>query len=343
MNEALTTQTQLVTKDDIRKYFMPDGNEKDLEMFFQMSKLYGLNPFKKEIFSIPFNEPDGSKKYTIVVAYQTFLRRAEVNPEYRGIESGIIVDVAGEVKMIEGTVFARGELLGGWVKIHREGWAVPYLLTVSIDEFGKNTRSWREMPAYMIMKVAIAIGLRMVFPEDLQGMYIPEEFEGRDISDEPIKDNKKETLERNLSDNFTANWKSKLNDSVKVAGDNNTKLEALRNAYFEVAKYKGIDLTELTKLKDELKEKVLTGQFTNIEIEQVFQGGSKPEDKPFDVPEGEPQEPIADTPYDIEEPTIKSEDPPERMKEVEKILKKEFGAVEIPIPKKPVAKRKASK
>ncbi|WP_269318659.1 RecT family recombinase [Caldicellulosiruptor bescii] len=73
------------------------------------------------------------------------------------------------------------ELVGGWAKVFRKDWAVPIEISVSLQEYirkkkdGQPTRSWREMPATMIRKVALVQALREAFPEQFQGMYALEE------------------------------------------------------------------------------------------------------------------------------------------------------------------------
>lgn len=74
------------------------------------------------------------------------------------------------------------ELVGGWAKVFRKDWAVPIEISVSLQEYirkkkdGQPTRSWREMPATMIRKVALVQALREAFPEQFQGMYALEEM-----------------------------------------------------------------------------------------------------------------------------------------------------------------------
>jgi len=66
---------------------------------------------------------------------------------------------------------------------------------VSLKEYirfskkGEPTRSWREMPATMIKKVALVQALREAFPDVYGGVYSPEEMpiEPSDLPDEPVK------------------------------------------------------------------------------------------------------------------------------------------------------------
>ncbi|MEZ0535958.1 phage recombination protein Bet [Caldicellulosiruptoraceae bacterium PP1] len=88
------------------------------------------------------------------------------------------------------------ELVGGWAKVYRKDWQVPSEVSVSLQEYirrnkeGQPTRSWREMPATMIKKVALVQALREAFPEQFQGMYAPEEMpmDSTQLPYEPIND-----------------------------------------------------------------------------------------------------------------------------------------------------------
>ncbi|ADQ41541.1 phage recombination protein Bet [Caldicellulosiruptor acetigenus I77R1B] len=86
------------------------------------------------------------------------------------------------------------ELIGGWAKVYRKDWTVPIEISVSLQEYirkkkdGQPTRSWREMPATMIRKVALVQALREAFPEQFQGMYAPEEMpvDSAQLPTEPV-------------------------------------------------------------------------------------------------------------------------------------------------------------
>ena len=62
-----------------------------------------------------------------------------------------------------------------WLRHSRYDDAVPFIATW--DEYGRNTRMWRDKGAFMLGKVAEALGLRALFPNDLSGIYTDDEID----------------------------------------------------------------------------------------------------------------------------------------------------------------------
>lgn len=162
----------------IKKYIMPQAQDNELFLFFQKCKLYGLNPFKNEIYAIPYKSENGEIRYSIVISYQVFMKRAYSNPNFAGFQSGIILmNSKGELEYREGTFMLQSEkLLGGWCKVFRKDWLNPLFISVNLESYQKETKIWRNLTSFMIMKVAIATAFRMAFPDELQGLYIEEEI-----------------------------------------------------------------------------------------------------------------------------------------------------------------------
>jgi len=129
----------------------------------------------------------------MVTGKETFTKRAANIPECAGYNGGVIVKrkEAGKSEIVKraGAVVYEGEdLIGGWAHALRKGWQEPVEIEVSLKEYrrfsakGEPTKSWREMPATMIRKVALVQALREAFPNRYAGMYSPEEM--------PIDDSK---------------------------------------------------------------------------------------------------------------------------------------------------------
>jgi hypothetical protein len=113
----------------------------------------------------------------------------------RGFKAGIIysTDQQGSIDYTDGVLPPGTKLAGGWAEVHRDGWAFPLRVEVSLQEYiakkndGTPNRMWAEKPATMIRKIALVQALREAFPEDLAGMYSPEELEsGGDLPHTPI-------------------------------------------------------------------------------------------------------------------------------------------------------------
>lgn len=177
-----------LTPDTVQKFLL-NGNSKITEqefvMFASLCKARGLNPFLKEAYLVKYGDTA-----QIITGKDALFKRADNNPDYDGLESGVIVeDKDGNIKNIEGTFLPKGStLLGAWAKVYRKSQSHPRSVSVNFDEYckvgkdGKPMSSWASMPSVMIEKVAKVAALREAFPNEFSGMYIDEEFNGRDYT-----------------------------------------------------------------------------------------------------------------------------------------------------------------
>lgn len=175
-----------LTPNIVRQYLVSGNPEnvtmQELVMFMQLCKYNGLNPWLKEAYCIKY----GSQPATMVVGKEAYLKRAEMNPAFDGMESGIIVLVKnGNEQTIENRVgtfhLSSEEVVGGWARAWRKDRSHPVTVEVPFDEYAGRTKDgslnsqWRSKPATMIRKVALVQALREAFPGDIGGMYTEEE------------------------------------------------------------------------------------------------------------------------------------------------------------------------
>ena len=152
----------------------------EFKFFTELCKVRKLNPFLKEAYCIKF----GNQPAQIVVGKDAILKRAILNSNYDGMESGIIVLSAdGEVIERKGTFrLSTEQLVGGWAKVYRKDWKYPIYCSVSFDEVAQKKKdgslnsNWSGKGATMVEKVAKVRALRETFIEDLGGMYEAEEM-----------------------------------------------------------------------------------------------------------------------------------------------------------------------
>ena len=181
-----------LTPEIVRKYLVNgqgNVNDQEVAMFIGMCKANRLNPFNKEAYLIKYS----SEPATIVTSKDIFFKRANQNPNYDGMESGIIV--INNDKKIEkriGHIYIDGEkIVGAWCKVYRKDWSHPIYQEVNMSEYegrkksGELNSNWKTKPAVMITKVAEATALRKAFTENLQGMFLVEETD--DVVSEPVK------------------------------------------------------------------------------------------------------------------------------------------------------------
>lgn len=152
----------------------------EFKFFTELCKARKLNPFLKEAYCIKY----GNQPAQIVVGKDAILKRAILNKNYDGMESGVIVlSENGEVAERKGTFKLPNEqLVGGWARVYRKDWQHPTYCSVSFDEVaqkksdGTLNSNWNSKGATMVEKVAKVRALRETFIEQLGGMYEAEEM-----------------------------------------------------------------------------------------------------------------------------------------------------------------------
>lgn len=156
---------------------MPDDNA--CMRYMMMAKSRALNPFEGDCFLLGFDTQDGPK-FEMITAHQAFLKRAEIHPDFDGMESGVIVMDKESKQLLElqGDFHLDSqELVGGWAKVHHKGKKIPTYRRVKLATFRKPFGRWKIDPAGMIVKCAEADSLRSAFPTKLGGLYLREEIE----------------------------------------------------------------------------------------------------------------------------------------------------------------------
>ena len=184
-NKFMTTTGEIeLTSDIVRRYLVTgEGKVTDQEivMFMGMCKANRLNPFNKDAYLIKY----GTSAASMIVSKDVYFKRAIENPNYNGMESGIIVEKDGEIVTRVGHVYMKDKekLLGAWCRVHRKDWAYSVYQEVNLEEYigkkktGEVNDNWKTKPTVMITKVAEATALRKAFTDVLQGMYIAEEIQ----------------------------------------------------------------------------------------------------------------------------------------------------------------------
>jgi len=156
------------------------------EAFLLVCKRTGLDPFAKQIYAM-----EVAGRMHIVVGVDGFRIVAQRSNGYRG-QIGPQWTANG-VDWLDAWL---PELQGGAkgdrpaaarIGIMREGFADPLWQVVTWSEFGVEPRfkgdNWGTRPAHMLGIRAETHGLRRTFPNDLSGLYTPEDFDDVDPDD----------------------------------------------------------------------------------------------------------------------------------------------------------------
>lgn len=217
--KELTTQDASLTEFDvkgekvklsipvIKKYLVSGGgkiSDEEAMMFLSLCKYQKLNPFVKDAYCIKYGEKDAA---AFVIGKDVYTKRAEQNPNFAGMEHGVIViNKNGEVIERKGSFYVKGqeELVGGWAKIYLKGREVPQYDSVAFSEYagytkdGRLNSNWAKRPGTMIEKVAIMHALRNAFPNDFQGLYVQEEMGNGDLRVD-VQEMAKEEIQENAN------------------------------------------------------------------------------------------------------------------------------------------------
>ena len=177
---ATTNEENKVTQDLLLDYLktMNKGlNEQQTKQFLAVAGTFGLNPWKREVYAVTYKNKDGSTDMSIVTGYETYIKRAELNPNYDGFE----IEFKGGFK--RGKVTKTGKN-GSWqvdalvpdgevsciCTVYRKDRAHPTREEVFFDEYDQGNPMWQSKPRTMLKKVAIVSAFRKAFPFDFGGM-----------------------------------------------------------------------------------------------------------------------------------------------------------------------------
>lgn len=164
-NEITTTEEQVDDK-MLSKYLKvmgiaPKLTESEQEQFISISRMYGLNPFKREIYCTVYGEGQ-YKQFSIITGYEVYIKRAERSGQLNGWHATTTGSVAnGDLKAI--------------VTIHRKDREHPFIWEVFYDECVQKTKAgvvtkfW-EKANFMTKKVCISQAFRLCFSDELGGM-----------------------------------------------------------------------------------------------------------------------------------------------------------------------------
>ena len=157
-----------VSKETIEEFLFSqckqEISEEQKALFIGIAHANNLNPFKREIYPIPFwNTKLGKNDMQPVTAYTVYLQRAQQSGKLNGWNIVIHEDESKKVT-------------GGKITIYRKDWDNPFEREVSWSEIvqtkkdGTVNKNWNDKPAFMTKKTLIAQGMRLCFPEDMGGM-----------------------------------------------------------------------------------------------------------------------------------------------------------------------------
>ena len=175
-----------------KAYFCPQASDAEAYVFNAWCSHNGLDPWRREAYLVKY----GNDPAQMLTAKDAFTKRAEANPRYQGSKAGVVVvNKDGKLENRVGEIVLEGEqLVGGWADVYVKDYVTPISAAVGFRERcqykdGKPRAKWATSPGLMIRKCALVAALREAFPNDVGGMYVPDEmgFEEPETSSAPIE------------------------------------------------------------------------------------------------------------------------------------------------------------
>lgn len=158
----------------VKDAFCAGATDLEFALLWQGAKSRGLDPVRKQIHFVKRRDDmRGCDVWSSQVSIDGFRSIAEGTGRYDGQdEPEYEMDPEG------------GGVLVARVKVYKKGVGRPFVGVARWEEFaglkrdGSPTYMWAKMPFHMLAKCAEALALRKAFPEELCGLYAPEEMGG---------------------------------------------------------------------------------------------------------------------------------------------------------------------
>ena len=147
------------------------ADQNELALFIGMCKRTRLDPFSRQIYFIKANG-----RVMTQISIDGFRVIAERSGQYAGQDAPIFVEKNGKLESCS-------------VSVYRWHGSERFQAAVGVAYMAEYARggNWNQMPHTMLSKVAECIALRKAFPNDLSGLYAPEEMEQANVPTAPIK------------------------------------------------------------------------------------------------------------------------------------------------------------
>ena len=156
MTELTTDKKETITIEEIKKYLCPTANDKEAQVFLQLCKSLGANPWLKDVHMIKY----GNAPAQMVIGIGYYLKAAQSHPKYRGHKSWIENE---------------GTDMKACAEVYVEGYQCPIYCEVDRSEYDTKKSMWQKAPKTMLKKTALSQCLRQAFSDLFSATYTEEE------------------------------------------------------------------------------------------------------------------------------------------------------------------------
>src|SRR3954468_15481053 len=178
VENGLSLQADLQRKEvieTIKQTVARGATDAQLQMFLVLAGRYNLDPFLREIWCAQIGG-----QMTVLTSRDGYLKIAQRDPNFDGIVSATVCEndvfeidpIAPQVKHAFGA--KRGRIIGAYAAcFHKQ--RRPVVCFAPLEEYRKDTPTWKTYPSAMIVKVAEALSLKRQF--GISGLVTAEEID----------------------------------------------------------------------------------------------------------------------------------------------------------------------